>query len=283
MKLKCTLCSKNKAQRQCMLKNNAVICSSCCASMRSEDCQACGYYASAKNYSAQKEARQKGSELGDYQWLRMRKTEGELIPMMMQYVVQRFGPEMILEAWDEFMGWPDDLPVPEESEEFETIFFPWFLFNWEPEADESEPGLPPLPEKQIALCYLEDNREQLNDFQKQFIETACALPYSFFVITDIVPGESLALRDLLLLREYVVKERKAARPELKGVILFSRILTLGDTSVMFGAAPIAIQPAHQNRFIDLRENWKKYGVCSTQNFFLSMTLNCAMFILSLKI
>lgn len=268
MKLKCVLCSKNKAQRQCMLKNNSSICSSCCALMRSENCQSCKYYNSIKNYSFQKEARQKISALVDNLWLKMRKTEGELIPMMMQYVLQRFHPEVMIEAWDEFMGWPDDLPVPEQSEEFETIFLPWFLFNWKPEPYEAGSGLPPLPEKQIALCYLEDNRERLDDFQRQFIETACLLPYSFFVITDVVPGKSLALRDILLQREYVVMERLAAKSELKGSILFSRVLTLEDTSIMFGAAPLAIRPTHLNWFIDLREEWKKeWGQLDTEFLF----------------
>ena len=162
MKLKCVLCSKNKAQRQCMLKNNIIICSSCCASMRNENCQDCSYYASAKNYSAQKEAGQKNSALGDYQWLKMRKTEGELIPMLMEYFSSRFNPEAMLKAWDEFLGWPDDdLPVPEESEEFETIFLPWFLFNWEPEADEAGPGLPPFPEKILPFAILKTTGNSL--------------------------------------------------------------------------------------------------------------------------
>jgi len=198
----------------------------------------------------------------------MRKTEGELMSMIMQYAVQRFPPDIMLEAWDEFTGWPDELPAPEETDEFETVFIPWFLFNWAPDPDERDPGLPPLPEQQIALCFLEENQGKLNDFQKQLIEAVCGLPYSFFVITDVVPGKSLALRDLLLQREYVVKERMAAKPEIKGSILFSRVLTVEDTSIMFGAAPLAIPPSYQNWFIDLREKWKKeWGRLNTEFLF----------------
>lgn len=182
--------------------------------------------------------------------------------------MRRFDPDIMLEAWDEFTGWPDELIEPEETDEFKTVFIPWFLFNWKPDVGERDTGLPPLPEKQIALCYLDENGERFNDFQKQLIEAVCGLPYGFFVITDVVPGKSLALRDLLLQREYIVKERTGTIPEAKGCIMFARVLTMEDTSIMFGAAPLAIPPSYMNWFIDLREKWKKeWGRLNTEFLF----------------
>ena len=223
--------------------------------MRSEACQGCSYYTASAKYQIVKAVTK--SEAGDYLWHKLRTIEGGLVPVLMDYAIKRFEPAVIAEAWDEFMCWPEELPEPKDCDEFETIFTPWFLFNWVPDQPKRKSKKHPLPEKQIALCYRDEHPETLDAFQIRFIETACTQPYSFCVITDIVPDQALVLRDLFLGNTYVVKERNAAKPDLKGIVLFTRILTIDDTSIMLGAAPTAIPSAYQAWLIDRREEYKK--------------------------
>ena len=255
MKVKCDICSQGKGQRACVLKNNALICPPCCAAMRSEACQGCSYYTASAKYQIVKAVNK--SEAGDYLWHKLRRTEGWLVPVLMKYAIQRFGPAVIADAWDEFMCWPEELPKPNDCDEFETIFTPWFLFNWVPEQPKRKSKKKPLPEKQIALCYRDEHPESLDDFQIRFIEAACAQPYSFCVIADIVSDQALVLRDLFLGSTCVVKERNAAKPDYKGIVLFTRILTIDDTSIMLGAAQLPIPAAYQNWLIDRREEYRK--------------------------
>ncbi len=189
-------------------------------------------------------------------WQKMRRTEGELIPVLLKHAVQSYGPEAVVEAWDEFTLW-NELPMdPETQPELDTAFMPWFVFNWLPdnaEVDE-ENHYPELP---VAIHYLQTKGSQLDSYHRRFIESICSQHYSFFVVTDVVPGKQLTLRDLFLQQEVTVHERQASAILSKGMILYSRTLTLDDSSIMVGCAPTAIPPNYINEFIDIREDMTK--------------------------
>lgn len=189
-------------------------------------------------------------------WQKMRRTEGELIPTLLKYAVNHYGPEAMTEAWDEFTVWNEVPMDPETQLEFETAFIPWFVFNWLPdnaEADEDDH----YPELPVAIHYLQTKGSQLDSYRRRFIEAICLQHYSFFVVTDVVPGKQLTLRDLFLQEEVTVHERQASTTLRKGMILYTRILTLDDSSIMVGCAPTAIPPNYINEFIDIREDMTK--------------------------
>jgi len=186
-------------------------------------------------------------------WQKMRRTEGELIHVLLKHADKYYGPEAVVEAWDEFSLWSEVPMDPEAQPELDTAFLPWFVFNWTPdntEVDEAEHH----PEMQVAMHYLEHNGPRLDSFQRRFIEEICSQPYSFFLVTGVEPGKSLSLRDQLLGREVKVHERQASTTLRKGSIIYTRIVTLDDTSIMVGCAPTVIPPSYLNDFIDIREN-----------------------------
>jgi tetratricopeptide (TPR) repeat protein len=51
---KCPLCNKVKGKRGCLLNNNALICSQCCAQIRNADCDSCSYYKEAEKFNIEK-------------------------------------------------------------------------------------------------------------------------------------------------------------------------------------------------------------------------------------
>ena len=54
MKKKCPICGKNRGKRVCMIRDDEVICSLCCASQRSAVCAGCEHYEAARDYEMQK-------------------------------------------------------------------------------------------------------------------------------------------------------------------------------------------------------------------------------------
>ena len=187
---------------------------------------------------------------------KMRKTEGELIHSLLKHVDKYYSEAAVGEAWEEFTVW-GDLPMDLDTQpELETAFLPWFVFNWIPdnaEIDEAEH----FPEMQVAKHYLEQKRSQLDSFQRRFIEEICSQPYSFFLVMEVEPGKSLSLRDLFLEREVTVHELQASTIVKKGSIIFTRIMTLDDCSIMVGCAPKIIPPSYLNEFIDVRATMEK--------------------------
>ncbi len=186
-------------------------------------------------------------------WTKMRQTEGELVPALIRHADRYYGPEAMAEAWDDFSlgsGAPMD---PDSEPELHTLFLPWFVFNWVPdnsELDEAEH----LPEKPVALHYLERMDSRLDAFQRRFIQEVCSQPYSFFMVTGTEPGETLSMRDLLLGREVTVYERQASQMVRKGSVIYARIMTMDGASIMLGCAPLLIPATYVNMLIDLRED-----------------------------
>lgn len=187
---------------------------------------------------------------------KMRRAEGELVPALLRHADKCFGPGAVAEAWGEFSLWSDVPLDPESEPEVETAFIPWFVFNWIPdntEVDEAEH----YPELQVALHYLEKVGSRISSFERRFIEEICSQPYSFFVVTDVEPGNGMSLRDLFLGRELYVHERQATQTLGRGSIVYSRVMTMDGNSIMVGCAPTVIPASYLHDFIDMRENLAK--------------------------
>ena len=186
-------------------------------------------------------------------WLRMRRTEGKLGPILGHHALEHYGPQSMAEAWDEFTLWEDvPLDLDDPWLEFETAFQTWWVFNWVPDnADVAERNhWPAMP---VAMHYLKHHGERVDSFTRRFIKEACSQPFSFFMVRDAKHGVRLTIRDLILKREFEVYERRASKTLNKGSIIFSSVVTLDGDSIMLGCAPYCIPPSYAGLFLDLRE------------------------------
>ena len=186
-------------------------------------------------------------------WLRMRRTEGKLGPLLANHALHHYGPQSMAEAWDEFTLWEDvPLDLDDPWLEFETAFQTWWVFNWVPDnADVAERNhWPAMP---VAMHYLKHHGERVDSFTRRFIEEACSQPFSFFMVRDAKPGARMTIRDLLLKREFDVYERRASRTLEKGSIIYTSVVTLDGDSIMLGCAPYSFAPSYSRLFLDLRE------------------------------
>lgn len=115
--------------------------------------------------------------LQDPEWLKIRRTEGEVVDAVLSFAAKRYGKGILEEAFLEFsLGGEYDARKPY----MESAVIPWFLFNWIPgrEEDGEHPGVK-RPQEPLALTYLRENGARLDDYKKAFIRGVCNQPFSF--------------------------------------------------------------------------------------------------------
>jgi len=182
------------------------------------------------------------SDAIDLAWRKLRQTEGELIDQyLLPYAAKNFSKTLGKIAWDDFVfgkEWPEKLYENLQ----ENLFMPWFLFDWIPKIEETSHHAE-LHNKPIALNYLQQFYHRCSEDQVRFIETICQTHYSFYVVLDVIPRQSIKLKDILLQTEQTVKEYQGTDYLHKGDIMFTRILSLDGTSISIGTAPRII-PSH---------------------------------------
>lgn len=197
----------------------------------------------------------------EFIWRKIRQAEADLLIPLIEYAVDRFGNEILQYASDmfwveeEFAQYASDLP------DMKFVFSLWAVFNCDVMdfIEETEWALEilKLEEVSIARLYLEEHDEKLNPFQRRYIQEIISRPYSFFQVMDVSAGKTLTLRDLFLNQTHVVIEKQASRPEIKGAILFTRVISMDGVSVMTGCMAFPIPPHYQASFIDFRNEMKE--------------------------
>jgi pRiA4b ORF-3-like protein/SEC-C motif-containing protein len=213
---------------------------------RNEPCP-CG---SGKKYKRCCLAKDQVANSIDYEWQKLRRTEGEIAELLLYAANDWYGPDFIEKAWAEYTeSSPESLPI-EETPEAETSFVPWAFFNYVPR--NQEPDSNPLPETPLALSFLLV-ADALEPYQQQFVLAVCDQPVSFWAVQEVDPGTSLKLRDLFTNTEHIVRERQASEVLSKGDIVYTRVISLGQTSIMVGFAPLPFPPAFQFDILNARE------------------------------
>ncbi len=193
----------------------------------------------------------------EFIWRKLRQAEADLLIPLMKYADERFGAEIIQYAWDMF--WVDEEfeQHAESLPDLNIIFSLWAVFNCDVmeflDETERDPKILDLLEVSIARLYLEEHAENLDPFQRRYIQEIISRPYSFFQVIDVSAGKTLTLRDLFLNQSHVVIEKQASRPEIKGEILFTRVVSLDGVSVMTGCMAFPIPSLYHASFIDFRK------------------------------
>ena len=193
--------------------------------------------------------RQTAAVQQDPEWLKIRVTEGKLVTQILEYAIKRYGEAFWREALPAFLCGEKHC-----DEDFvDAVLETWAAFTWVPgpgAALRSPKGLPAGP---LAMEYLERNRSRLSDYEQAFIRAVCEQPFSFFEVTDVAPGKSIGLRDVLVDRRVTVKEAQASRSLKPGDALYARVLSLEGQAIMIGVGPIALPLSEHLRLLDLRD------------------------------
>ena len=184
--------------------------------------------------------------LEDLEWIKIRKTEGEIIDKhLMPYVVKTYSKEFLQESVEDFFL-EEELPDVAEENIRKTMFIPWLLFNWEPLIEGQS-------HNRLALRFLETRGYQLTPYQRQFIATLSQSYYSFYVVLDVVSENSLHLKDILLQTEHRVKEKQATRTLKRGDVIFNRLLSLEGQEISIGMGPHVLPSSEHLELIEYRK------------------------------
>jgi hypothetical protein len=195
-------------------------------------------------------------------WLRMRRTEGEVVDRITALFHRAYGRVAFEQGWDEYTLWSGSPANRQEWPEFNTSFVPWLLFDWDPaRTATSRPartGTTPVvpggfPAVSPARHYLDRRGAELDSYARRWLEEACAQPYTFCQVVSTEPGRLMKLRDLLLKRDVTVHERQASVELNPGQILYTKIVSLDGASVMLGCAPIALPGSRVDVILQARD------------------------------
>ena len=184
----------------------------------------------------------------DFQYRRWRQIEARLIPELLSYALETFGPGAIEDAWREFHA-----DVPEEVYDPEApmnmLFMPWFLFNWIHEA--KPPGAKHFEQTTLAESFLREN--DLNLDEHKFLASAIRAPYSLHEVVEVTPGIGMTLFDLLRRTRCEALERTGSRMFRKGDILYCATTHIDGVSSNIGTGPYALRPTAKRDVLELRE------------------------------
>src|SRR6266404_108419 len=184
----------------------------------------------------------------------LREAEGKVVGLALSYARKVYGVDFLEVAWDEYS--PDGGPMM-DAPEFDTSFIPWALFNFVPEeVYQISYLLDGLPVAELLLS----QAEFLDEYERAVMWQISDQPCSFFVVQSVDPGAALTLLDIFTLEEFVVKERRASMSLKPGTVIYTRIISVEDTSIMVGLSCEVFPPAVRRSLIDLRE--EVFGVDS---------------------
>ena len=186
-------------------------------------------------------------------WLRMRRTEGELMEGLSRQLARYYGPDALDAAWEEYTLWPDPPAAKDEWPEFDTSFPAWLVFDWDPDPDDPGQGAE-RPAMAPAPLYAQRKGKSLDSYERRYIEEVCRRPFTFYLVVAPVPGREIALRDILRQQEVTVRERQASTTLRPGEIIFTKVVALDGEAVMLGCAPYAIPGRNFDAIVALREH-----------------------------
>lgn len=184
----------------------------------------------------------------DFLWRQLRTVDDHLTQQLLKHAKRLYGYEGLEAAWVEFSG--GDLDDFDPHSPHNQAFFPWYLYDWRPEAEDVEDDLSDTPT--IAESYRETHRKRVSEMERRLIELIASQPFSFHEVRACEPGKRLKLRDVLLEDEVEVIEHSGSQIANKGDILFGRVIQYDHVGLMMGCGSTLIPPASKPAIIHLR-------------------------------
>ncbi|MFP5230852.1 MAG: hypothetical protein ACLGXA_24820 [Acidobacteriota bacterium] len=173
---------------------------------------------------------------------------------MMRFAGRKFGPE-VQDAWLDF----NQNDMPPEFDDLageQQIFFPYFLFDWNPDAPPLRRGKRPAPGAVVA-AFLRDKGHRLSELERMIAELTLREPLSFYEVVECRPGQGMTLRDVLIGGESKVEEHKGSTFARVGDILYGQLCPLPEVTTLSRMAPLAIPPDRKAEIVKLRAWMRK--------------------------
>lgn len=193
----------------------------------------------------------------EFMWRKIRQAiEGS--PMnILDFTTARFGKQALQEAWNEFMPWEDE-PFTIDTPHM-PVFMPWFFYEWQPFPAETAVKRTAIDGRTPGQAYLDEKGKQLAPLLVRYIEQCCANPFSYYDILSVSPGTGFRLRDIFTAEEIDVTEQAASRQSQPGDLLFGKLVTIDDVSMLEACAPFMFPPMEKAAILELRKLIEQRG------------------------
>jgi len=181
-------------------------------------------------------------------WKLQQRAHDRLTTDMLKLARRQFEEELVL-AWADFNQIP--LPKPMDDDGMEAqIFFPYFLFDWDPEPPVRRRGVkrPGV----VATAYLERMGDRLDEWEAAVLHEALTQPLSFYEVVQCQPGHGMLVRDVLIGGETEVEEHKGSQMLRPGDIAYGQLSRLPGLNTFSRLAPLPIPPRKKAEIVELR-------------------------------
>lgn len=190
---------------------------------------------------------------------RLSEAHDRLVGRLMGFAEKNLGAEAVTLAMDEFLLWPEleDEFDEDAFDRMASLFWPWYLFNWEYDAiNAKEYGITlSMPEEcTIAEVYTQNNNHRLDPLERRLYESINRKPYSFWEVVDVEPGRGMVLKDVLMGTQIDVEERMGSQSVMPGDLLFGRAVSIDSLGMLAGLGTFIIPPGRKPDIIQLRKN-----------------------------
>jgi hypothetical protein len=194
----------------------------------------------------------------DQEWRRLGKAFDRLDARLRSFAERTLGRAGMKASYDEFLLWPEKALDVAFLERQGQLFCSWSIFNWYYDSEGCDVQLRLPPGRTPAELFLEKEKGRLSETEKELIEAISRKPFSFYEVIRCEPGRGFLLKDVLTGEEIDVLERSASKDAREGDILFGRIATIGEISMLFGCSSYAFPPEYKPSIIGLRK-WMRQG------------------------
>ncbi|HVB77505.1 MAG TPA: SEC-C metal-binding domain-containing protein [Candidatus Nitrosotalea sp.] len=219
---------------------------------RNEPCP-CGSGLKYKNCHLGTEA---GSRPPDDLWHRLHALSARLPTELLRFASNRYGRELLNEAWLEFAPFEDQQPFDPDSIHI-PVFMPWFFYHWRPETENTVVPRDQVDRFPIVSLYLSRRGRREEPLVVRYLEACRRSALSFLQIDEVSVGAGLSVTDTLTGWQGFVSERSGSESLRRGDIVLAKVVTLDDVSVLDGCSPIAFPPLEKATIIKLRNHIRK--------------------------
>lgn len=188
-------------------------------------------------------------------WQRLHDMSSGLPTELLRFVKGQYGLELIDEAWSEF--------TLSEDEAFDRdsihlpVFMPWFFYEWRPDPYDTIVPAADLDGFPVVSAYLRQRGRHQDPLAVRYLEACRNSAFSFLDVLEASPGSGLMMLDALTGWRGFVTEKSASLTVQKGDILFAKVVTLDEVSILDGCSPIAFPPLEKDAVIAIRNRIRK--------------------------
>ncbi len=191
----------------------------------------------------------------DFYYRRLSEAHDGLVKRLMACADRVFGEEAVHAAMHEFLLWPEaEEELGEETlDRAGSLFWPWFLFNWEYHPEAAEVKLAGPKDRTVAELYAQQRGGTLDSLEDRLIGGINRKPYSFWEVRRVEMGKGMALQNVLTGTRIEIQERSGSEYVHPGDMLFGRAVTVDGVGMLIGLSPTLIPPGRKTDIIELRK------------------------------